>query len=264
LNIVVCIKQTPDSAAKIAVEGGQVTWGDAPLVVNPWDEFAVEEALRTKEKHTGKVTAVCMGTETAREALKTALAMGCDEAVLVSDAALKGCDSLGTARVLAGAVRKAGDVDAVFFGRQAIDSDTGLTAGQVARLLGWPAITYVAAIEEWKPAEKVVRAQRMLDEGRQVVESSLPVVISVVKEINEPRYPSFMGIRKASKATIPTWSLADIGVAADQVGEKGARVGWAEMYAPPVRQVVCEMIKGETPEEIAAALVDRLIAEKVI
>jgi len=264
LNIVVCIKQTPDSAAKITVEGGQVAWGDAPLVVNPWDEFAVEEALRTKEKHGGKVTAVCMGAETAKEALKTVLAMGCDEAILVTDPALKGCDSLGTARVLAGVIRKAGEVDAVFFGRQAIDSDTGMTAGQVARLLGWPALTYVAAIAEWKPAEKAVSVQRMTDEGRQVVESSLPAVISVVKEINEPRYPSFMGIRKASKTIIPLWSLADIGVAADQVGEKGARVGWAEMYAPPVRQVVCEMIKGETPEAIAAALVDRLIAEKVI
>jgi electron transfer flavoprotein beta subunit len=190
--------------------------------------------------------------------------MGCDEAVLVNDPGLKGCDSLGTARVLAGAIRKAGEVDAVFFGRQAIDSDTGLTAGQVARLLGWPALTFVAAIEEWKPAEKTVRAQRMIDEGRQVVESSLPAVISVVKEINEPRYPSFMGIRKASKTTIPVWSLADLGVAADQVGEKGSRINWAEMYAPPVRQIVCEIIKGETPEETAAALVDRLIAEKVI
>jgi electron transfer flavoprotein beta subunit len=264
LNIAVCVKQTPDSAAKVTVEGGHVSWGDAPLIVNPWDEYAVEEALRQKEKHGGKVTAISMGPESAREALKTALAMGCDEAILVSDAGLKGSDSLGTARVLAAAIRKVGAVDLALFGRQAIDGDTGLTAGQVAHLLGWPAVTYVAAVEEIKPEAKTMRAQRMIDEGRQVVEAQLPAVVSVVKEINEPRYPSFMGIRKASKATIPTWSIADLGVEPSSVGSAGSLVSWSEIYAPPVRKVECEFVKGETPQEIARLLVDRLIAEKVI
>ncbi len=264
MNIVVCVKQTPNSAAKVSVEGGHVTWGDAPLIVNPWDEYAVEEALRQKEKHGGKVTAISMGPESAREALKTALAMGCDEAILVSDAGLKGSDSLGTARALASAVRKIGSVDLVLFGRQAIDGDTGLTAAQVAHLLGWPALTYVAAVEEIKPEAKTMRVQRMIDEGRQVVEAQLPVAMSVVKELNEPRYPSFMGIRKASKATIPTWSIADLGVEASKVGSAGALVSWSEIYAPPVHKVECEVVKGETPQETARTLVDRLIAEKVI
>lgn len=264
MNIVVCVKQTPDTAATVTVEGGKVSWGDAPLVINPWDEFAVEQALRTREAHGGKVTALSVGPEAAREALKHALAMGCDEAVLVSDPGLLGVDSLVVSKALAAALEKIGGVDLAFFGRQAVDSDTGVTAAQVARRLGWPALTLVAAVSALDPAGKTITVDRALDEGRQQVKSPLPAVVSVIKEICEPRYPSFMGIRKASKATIPLWSLADIGVAADQVGEKGARISWAEMYAPPVRQVVCEMIKGETPEEIAAALVDRLIAEKVI
>jgi len=263
LNIVVCTKQTPDTAAKVEVKEGHVTWGEAALVVNPWDEYAIEEALRLKEKHGGKVTALAMGPETAKEALKTALAMGCDEAILVSDPALKGSDATATATVLAAATQKIGDVDMVVFGKQAIDGDTGLTAIAVAAKLGWSPLTYLSKISEIDPAAKTLTVERSLEEGRQICAAKLPAVVSVVKDINEPRYPSFMGIRKAAKAVIAAWSLADIGVDPATVGSAGSSVTWPEIYPPPPREGSVEMIDG-APEEIAAKLVDKLQAEKVI
>jgi electron transfer flavoprotein beta subunit len=260
LNIVVCVKQTPDTAATVTVQDGKVSWGDAPLVINPWDEFAVEQALRTKEAHGGKVTALSMGPEVAKEALKHALAMGCDEAVLVSDPAISAPDSLVVSTVLAAAIAKLGEVDLVFFGRQAVDSDTGLTGAQVARRLGWPSLSLVAAVTALDPAAKSISVARLLDEGRQEVKAPLPAVVSVTKEICEPRYPSFMGIRKASRTEIPIWTAAAAGLEA----VPGAVLSWPEVIAPPKVETHCEMIEGATPEEIAGKLADRLLQEKVI
>lgn len=259
MKSVVCIKQVPDSAAKVAVQGGKVTWGDAPLVMNPWDEYAVEAALLQKEAAGGDVVAISMGGESAKEALKTALAMGCSEAILISDPALDKADSQVTARILAAAIKKIGDVQAAFFGRQAIDGDLGVTAAQTARALGWPALTLVSAIRSLDPGAGTVRVERTMEEGRQVVESKLPAVISVSKDIGEPRYPSFMGIRKASRANIPAWSLSDLGVSAPQ-----PVVHWPEVMAPPAREVKTEIITGSSPEEVAQKLVDKIMAEKVL
>lgn len=257
MKIVVAIKQVPDSAAKVVAENGQVTWGDAPLVMNPWDEYAVETALQQAENLDGEVIAVSVGGESAKEALKTALAMGVNEAILVSDPALENADSQMVARVLAATIQKIGAVDLAFFGRQAIDGDMGVTAAQTARVLGWPVLTLVAAIQSL--AAGSVRAERSFEEGRQIVEAKLPAVISVSKDIGEPRYPSFMGIRKASRAVIPTWSLADLGIAApDSV------VRWPEIMNPPVRQVTTEMISSASPQEIAETLADKILAEKVL
>lgn len=260
MNIVVCVKQTPDTAATLTVENGKVSWGDAPLVINPWDEFAVEQALRTKEAHGGKVTALSVGPESAKEALKHALAMGCDAAILVSDPALIGADSLITSKALAAAIAKIGETDLVLFGRQSVDTDTGITSAQVARRLGWPSLSLVAAVPAVDPAAKTIDVERMLDEGRQQVRSPLPAIVSVVKEICEPRYPSFMGIRKASKIEIPIWSAADLGLA--QPLEPA--VVWPELIAPPKIETVCEIIAGDSPQAIAAKLAARMIEEKVI
>jgi electron transfer flavoprotein beta subunit len=257
LKIVVAIKQVPDSAARVVVEGGQVTWGDAPLVMNPWDEYAVEAALTQGEALGADVVAVSVGGESAKEALKTALAMGANEAILVSDPALQDADSQAVARVLAGAIKKIGEVDLAFFGRQAIDGDMGVTAAQTARLLGWPALTLVAVVQSVSPT--AIRVERTLDEGRQVVESKLPAVVSVGKDIGEPRYPSFMGIRKASRAVIPAWTLGDLGMPAP-----ASVVSWPEVTNPPSRQVTTEMISGGTPQETAEILADKILAEKVL
>lgn len=259
MKLVVCVKQVPDSAAKVVVENGKVAWGDAPLVINPWDEFAVEAALLQKEAQGGDVIAVTIGGESSKEALKHALAMGVSDAILVSDPALAGNDSLGVARALAAAIQKIGDVTAAFFGRQAIDGDMGVTAAQTARALGWPMLSLVSVITALDPAGGLIRVGRATEEGRQVVEAKLPAVVSVGKDIAEPRYPSFMGIRKASRAMIPTWSLADLGIAAS-----ASAVHWPEISNPPAREVVTEMVTGDSPQEIAEKLADKILAEKVL
>jgi Electron transfer flavoprotein, beta subunit len=208
LKIIACIKQVPDSEAKVKAEDGQVTWGDAPLVINPFDEYAVEGALQQKEALGGTVTTLCIGPESAKEALKHALAMGVDEAVLVSDPALENIDTVGAAKVLAAAIQKIGDADMVMFGRQTLDNGAGLTPAQTAKVLGLPMLGWVGQI---KVEEGSVTVERVLEEGRQIVKANLPAVLSLVQSIGEPRYPSFMGIRKASKATIPLWSLGGPG-----------------------------------------------------
>jgi electron transfer flavoprotein beta subunit len=262
LKIVVCVKQVPDSAAKVVAENGRPNWGDAPLVINPWDEFAVEAALRQQEAHGGSVTVISVGGESSKEALKHALAMGCSEAILVSDPGLEKPDTQAVARVLAAAIKKSGEsepVDLAVFGRQAIDGDMGLTAAQTARLLGWPSLTLVSSIDELDASAKKIRVERTIEEGRQVIDSKLPAVMSVVKDIGEPRYPSFMGIRKASRASIPTWSLADLGIDIPK-----SHVSWPELMNPPAREVSCEMITGDSPQEIAEKLADKILAEKVL
>lgn len=260
MNIVVCVKQTPDTAATVTVEDGKVSWGDAPLVLNPWDEYAVEEALLIKEEHGGQVTALSLGPEDAQEALKQSLAMGADQAILISDPAFAGLDTLQVSKVLSAAIEKVGDVDLVLFGRSSVDSDTGITGAQVARRLGLPSLTLVSKVMELDPGGKKIQVERMLEEGRQQVEGPLPAVVSVVKEINEPRYPSFMGIRKASKAEIPVWSGDDLGVA----GDLEPAVEWPELTAPPKIETEVEMIEGESAEEKGKKLAERLIEEKVI
>jgi electron transfer flavoprotein beta subunit len=257
LNIVVCVKQVPDSAAKVVAEAGKVTWGDAPLVINPWDEFAVEAALLQKEASGASVTAISVGGESAKEALKTALAMGCDQAILVSDPTLAGADSQVVAKVLAAAIKKVGDVGLTFFGRQAIDGDMGVTAAQTARILSWPVLSLVSVIQS--VTADSVRVERSIEEGRQVVEGKLPAVISVSKDIGEPRYPSFMGIRKASRATIPTWGLSDLEMAAPV-----SVVRWPDIMNPPVREVKTDIITGDSPQDIAEKLVDKIFGEKVL
>ena len=227
MKVVVSIKQTPSTTAVLVVDNsGNVSWNDPggkPNVLNPWDEYTVEEGVRLKENHGATdVIALTVGSAESQEALKTCLAMGCTEAILVSDPALQGLDSLGTARTLAAAINKAGDVQVAIFGRQAIDGDTGQTPVQVARKLGWTPLTFVSAIKAIGGGK--ITVERLLDDGKETVTASLPVVISTVKEINEPRYPSLMGIRKASKAVIPVWSAADLGLAN---GAGSSNVDWS-------------------------------------
>jgi len=257
LNIVVCIKQVLDSAAKVVAEDGQITWGDAPLVLNPWDEYAVEAALLQAEASGGEVTAISVGGEDAKEAIKQALAMGCKHSILILDAALEGADGGAIARVLAAAIQKVGDVEMVFFGKQAIDGDMGVTGAQTARVLGWPMLSTVSVIHAAEGGS--VRVERTVEEGRQIVECTLPAAMSVSKDIGEPRYPSFMGIRKASRAEIPVWSLADLGIDAPAVS-----VRWPGIKNPPVREVSTEIIDGDSPQDIAKKLVDKILEEKVL
>lgn len=267
MKVVVCVKQTPSTTAVFSVENGGVNWedpGGKPNVVNPWDEYAVEEAIRLQENHGGDAIALTVGNEESKEALKTCLSMGCTEAVLVADEAFQGSDTLGTAQVLASAVRHIGDVQIAFFGKQAIDGDTAQTAMQVAVKLGWTPLTYVSELKEVDPDGGTITVERLLENGKETVVARLPVVISVVKEINEPRYPSFMGIRKANRATIPTLTAGDLDVGAEGAGSGASKVDWTNIYEPPPRDTSVEIIEAETAEEQARILADRLFEEKVI
>jgi electron transfer flavoprotein beta subunit len=256
LKIIACVKQVPDSEAKVSASGGAISWGDAPLVINPFDEYAVEGALQLKEANGGTVTALCIGPESGKEALKHALAMGADDAILISDPALGQLDTQGAAMVLAAAVKKIGGVEMVLFGRQTLDDGSGLTAAQTARILGWPMLGFVGQI---KVENGNVQVSRVIEEGRQNVRAPLPAVLTIVQSIGEPRYPSFIGIRKASKAVIPVWGMADVGgpVPMQIVSRK-------QLITPPTHEITCEVITGDNPAAIAATLADKVLAEKVL
>ncbi len=261
MRVVVCTKETPDTAARIEVgPDGKATWGDAPLVINPWDEFAVEEAILLKDRGASSVTVLAMGTEDTREAIKHAVAMGCDEAVLVSDEAFAGGDTLVTSKALAAAVEKLDDTRLVIFGKMTTDGASGQTSVQVGRRLGWSTLTYVSRIVDIDFEAGTITAERLLEAGKETVEASLPAVVSVSKEINDPRYPSFMGIRKAAKAEVTVWGADELGVE----GAAGKRVHWADLSSPPSREGDAEIIEGESPADIAAKLLDKLQEEKVL
>jgi len=265
LHIVVCTKHTPDSEAKMSVdEAGNVSWGESPLIINPWDEYAVEEALLLREKYGGTVTVISMGPEEALEALKHAIAMGCDEAIRIWEESCADSDTLATSYVLARAIEKMGDVDLVLFGKSAIDAETWQTGPAVARRLGYPSLMYTIKIAELDPDGRTITVERLLEEGRQVVSAPLPAVVGTTKGINEPRYTSFIGIRKAARMEYPLWTLADIGAEADKVGAAGSAVRWPQIFMPPVREGEAEIIEGETVAETARILVEKLLAEKVI
>jgi electron transfer flavoprotein beta subunit len=265
VKVVVCVKQTPSTTAVFSVTDGVVRWDDPggkPNVVNPWDEYAIEEAIRLKENHGATdAIAISLGDQSSEEALKSCLAMGCTDAILISDPALAGSDTLGTARALAAAIKKVGDVQIAVFGKQAIDGDTGQTVIQTARKLGWTPLTYVSAIKE--VGNGSITVERLVDDGKETVTTRLPVVIGVVKEINEPRYPSFMGIRKASRATIPLWTAADLAIEGG-VGAEASQADWSNVYAIPPRQGQVQMITADSVEEQARILVEKLFEEKVI
>ncbi len=259
MKIIVCVKQVPDTAATMTVDSGVISWGDAPLIINPWDEFAVEAALNLAADQGGEVIALCLGKEGETEAIKHALAMGADSAVMVSDPELKDADNVAASKVLVAAIQKIGDADLVLFGQQSVDTDTGLLPVQVARLLKWPSLTLVSKFEGISPDDGKLQVLRSMEEGNQVVDSALPAVVSVTKDYGEPRYPSFMGIRKASKAEFPVWSLADLGIEVPS-----SSIIWPEISEPVQKEIVTEIIEGDTPEEKAKNLVEKLVAEKVL
>jgi electron transfer flavoprotein beta subunit len=243
---------------------GHVSWGDSPLIINPWDEYAVEEALLLRDEHDGTVTVISMGPEKAEEALKHAVAMGADEAIRIWDDACAESDTLATSYVLARAIETIGDADLVLFGKSAIDAETWQTGVAVATRLDVPSLMYTIKIAALDPDERTITVERLLEQGRQVVEAPLPAVVGTTKGINEPRYTSFMGIRKAAKMTYPVWTLEDIGADASRVGAGGSGVRWPHVFAPPVREGEAEIIEGETIAEKAEILVDKLLADKVI
>jgi electron transfer flavoprotein beta subunit len=263
VKIVVCIKQVPETTeVKINPQTNTLMREGVASITNPFDEFALEEALLTKEKYGGEVHVISMGPPQAMEVLKNALAVGADKVYLVSDVAFAGADTLATAYTLAKTIEKIGGVDLVICGKQAIDGDTAQVGPGVATRLGFPQLTYVAKVREVDPAKKRIVVERMLEHGREVVESSLPVVMTVVKDINEPRLPSLLGIKKAAKATIPTWTAKEIGIDENRVGLKGSPTWVWKIFSPEARGGG-EVLKGELTE-VVPLLVNKLMDLKLI
>ena len=235
--IVVCVKQVPDTWSEKKLDASDSTLDRAATdpVMNEMDEYAVEEALKLQEAHGGEVTILCMGPDAATETVRKALSMGADKAVHVIDDALHGSDAIATSLALAKAIEKAGPIDLVLLGSESSDARMSVVPAMLAERLGLPQLTFAkeVTINTGDGATKI-SIKRLTDDGYQVVEASTPAVVSVVEKINEPRYPSFKGIMAAKKKPVETFTLADLGVDAGQVGLSGA---WSQVTsfeaAPP-------------------------------
>ena len=260
MNIIVCLKQVPDTESQIKVspDGKSIETGDIKWVMNPYDEFGVEEALRIKEKLGGEVTVVGLGPKRVTESIRTALAMGADKGILIEDPALENSDVLATAKALA-AVIKGLDFDLIFTGQRGVDEDMGLVGATLAEFLDIPQLSIIVKVEISEDG-KSVKVNRPVEGQTLVIECSLPVVITAQKGLNEPRYASLPGIMKAKKKPLEVKTLADLGLDSSQVGEGARKLKVIELTPPPKREAG-KIIQGESPEEKAAELV-RLLREE--
>jgi len=255
MHIVVCIKQVPDTAdVKIDPKTNTLIREGVASVINPFDMYAIEEAIRIKEKNGGKVTVLSMGPPQAESALREAISMGADSAVLLSDRAFAGSDTWATSYTLSMALRKLAPFQLVICGKQASDGDTAQVGPGMAAHLDLPQITYVRKIEEI--ADEHIVAERLLEDGTEVIRSPLPCLLTVVKEINEPRIPSLKGKLAAKKAQIAMWKSADLGCDPAGLGLDGSPTKVVKIFNPPPR-AGGEMLKGE-PDEVVRQLVAKL------
>ena len=251
MNIVVCIKQVPDTAeVRINPETNTLIRDGVASIINPYDMHAVEAALQIKEKAGGRVTVITMGPPQAETALREVLSMGADEAVLLTDRAFAGSDTWATSYTLSMAVRKIG-ADVVVCGKQAIDGDTAQVGPEMAEFLDIPHISYVRMIEEVRA--DYLRVQRLMDEGYDIVESSMPVLLTVVKEINTPRLPSLKGKMAAKKAEIKKWGSSDLGAEPDKIGLNGSPTQVKNIFAPEAKKNR-KVLEGDIEEQVDALI----------
>jgi len=259
MNIVVCIKQVPGTTEiKIDPKTNTLVREGVKAIINPFDTYALEEGVRLRERYGGKVTVITMGPPQAEEALRETISLGADEAILLSDRAFAGSDTWATSYVLSKAVTKIASYDIIICGRQTLDGDTGQVGPEMSEMLKIPFVSYVSKIEEIK--DKYIRMQRMIEEGHEEVETTLPAIITVVKEINVPRLPSLRGTMKAKSAKIPVWNAAEIGVEADKAGIPGSPTRVVKIFYPK-RTHKSEIFQGTVEEQIEK-LAERL--EKII
>ena len=264
MNILVCLKQVPDTESQIQVTPGgkSINTDGIKWVMNPYDEYGVEEALRLKEKHGGEVTVIGVGPQRVTETIRTALAMGVDKGVLVDDPLIEGSDSFATAKVLA-AVIKDLDYNLIFCCKQGVDHDCGVVGSCLAELLDIPQISVVIKVEVSDDGSNL-KAHREVEGGSLVVQATLPALLTTQKGLNEPRYASLPGIMKAKKKPLDVKTIADLGLDASEVGESGAKIQIMEITPPEERKAGMK-VEGETPQEKAGNLAKLLHEEaKVI
>ncbi len=265
-NMIVCVKQIADpeappgsfkvdEAAKMAIPATGVS-----QVVSPFDEQAVEAALRIKDAHGGNITVLSLGKDFVMDVIKKPLSMGADELILLQDTAFEGADSYTTAYALAMAIKKVGEYDLIFCGRQAADWDAGQVGSGIAELLGIPSITPAQKVEL---VDSKIKVERVVTDGYEVIEASPPLLITVSNELGEPRYPKLKGIMAAAKKEVPTWNAQDIGADPAKLGAAGARAKVLKLFIP-VKEGKCEIIEGESLEEAAENLALKLRETRLI
>ena len=260
MNIIVCIKQVPNTTdVRIDPVTNTLIREGVESVINPFDTYAIEEAVRLKERFGGKVTVLTMGPPQAENALKEALSLGCDEAVLVSDRKFAGSDTWATSYTLSAAIRKIGAFDVIICGKQASDGDTAQVGPGISTHLDIPQVTYVKKIEDISAS--AAKVERMTEEGYDIVETPLPCLFTVVKEINTPRLPSLKGMIRAKSAKIAKWTAHDIGADPKLLGLEGSPTRVVRIFTPAPRKGG-EILKGETADvakELAELLKDAVI-----
>jgi len=261
MNIVVCLKQVPGTTkVKIDPQTNTLVREGIENIVNPFDTYALEEGVRLRERYGGKVTAISMGPRQAEEMLREAISVGADEAILLSDTAFAGADTLATSYTLARAINRLEQYDLIICGRQTIDGDTGQVGPELAEMLGIPFVAYVSKIEEIN--SEGMRVKRMVEDGHEVIETPLPAVISVVKEINVPRLPSLRGLARAKSAVIPVWTAQGLDVDPGMVGLSGSATKVIKVFFPQrVRRG--EIFRGDLESQVEC-LVNKLRDVKLI
>jgi len=266
MNIIVCAKQVPDPEAPPAsfkidsATNKAVPPAGVSPVISPFDEQAVEAALRVKDAKGGKVSVLSLGTGLLRDVVKKPLSMGADELVLLEDPAFVDGDSWSTAVALAAAIKKVGQFDIIFCGRQAADTDAGQVGAAIAEILGIPQVTVAKKIEILDNGK--AKVERVTADGFEVVEVSLPALITVSNELGEPRYATIKGIMAAKRKEPIVWKPADIGVDAQHVGAAGRRIKMVKLFQP-VKETKCEIVTGENEEDAAGNLAKKLVEAKL-
>lgn len=255
MNLIVCVKQVPDTTEiKIDPATNTLIREGVESILNPFDTYAIEEAVRLKEQHGGKVTVISMGPPQCEHTLREALSLGADEMILLTDRRFAGADTWATSLTLAAAIRKIGEYDLILTGQQAIDGDTAQVGPGIAAHLDIPQTCFVRRIEEIKPESAVL--QRLMEDGYDRVQVHLPALISVVKEINTPRLPSLRGKRNARNAELTTWNASDLGLDEKEVGLNGSPTQVVNIFTPK-HDKHTEKFEGD-PEEAADMIIERL------
>ena len=261
MRVIVCIKQVPGTTqVGIDPQTNTLIRQGVASIINPFDTYALEEGVRIRERFGGSVTVITMGPPQAEEALRECLSLGADDAVLLSDPAFAGADTLATSYTLAKAIERLESFDIVLCGRQTADGDTGQVGPELAEWLAVPIVTNVRKIHEISEGKAIL--ERMTEEGYEVMEMPLPGIITVVKEINIPRLPSLRGQMRAKSATIPIWTAQDVDLDKDAIGLAGSPTRVIKVFTPPKAQRG-ELIKGHMEQQVDQ-LISKLKETKVI
>ena len=266
MHFVVCLKQVPDtSEVRIDPETNTLMREGVPSIINPYDAHALEEAMRLKAKVGGKVTIVSMGPPQAKDALKKAMSYGADRAILLSDRAFGGSDSLATAYILSSALKKIHEtepIDLVFAGKEAIDGDTAQTGPGIAQRLGFAQLTYIISVKELN--EKAVTVVRKTESGRQIVEAQLPALLTVEKELNDLRYATLPNMMKAAEYEPEMWNVKTLPFDLTHMGLKGSPTSVSRIFAPPSRSGGEIMDGMKDPSGTANSVVQKIFQQNII